>query len=90
MDARLAKVREALEAFGAYPATVDELSGELDKWIADRVASDARDREAVQALLSGIDAATTTCKCHRSTVYRRNARARRKSHFRQPDATETV
>jgi hypothetical protein len=87
VDARLAKLREAIAAYDAYPATVDELAGDLEKWIKDRVAKDARDRAAHQALLQGIEAAPEKCDCHRSTVYRRAMRYRRKSQKSQPSAT---
>jgi len=87
MDALATKAREMLEVAGAYPATVDDLAPEIEKWVRDRVARDAKDREAMQALLKGIEEAPKVCKCHRSTIYRRAARHRRKSHFPQPTAT---
>ena len=87
MDALTSKAREMLEVAGAYPATVDDLAPEIEKWVRDRVARDAKDREAMQALLKGIEAAPEACNCHRSTVYRRAKRAGRKSHFRQHSAT---
>ena len=88
MDALTQTIRDALLAEGASPATAEILAAGFVYRARNRVARDKRDLDAMQALFSReIEDKPAACKCHRSTVYRRAERARRKSRFSQPTAT---
>lgn len=88
MDALTAKVSEALIAEGACPATATFLATDFVAKAAKRIVRDKRELDAMQALFSpAVEDKPAACQCHRSTVYRRAARARRKSRLQQPSAT---
>lgn len=82
------ELREVLLKAGACPETASELAGDFEPKANNRIARDKRDLDAMQALFSkDVEDKPAACKCHRSTVYRRAERARRKSRFPQPSAT---
>ena len=89
MDALTAKVKDALIAEGASPATAEMLAVEYAYRGRNRIAREKRELDALQNLFKGAGQIAERQGCHLSTVYRRAQRAR-VSHFRQPGATETV
>lgn len=88
MDPLTLKVRDALLAEGACPATAEMLAVDFVAKARNRVARDKRELDAMQSLPLGYADAAEKGGCHPSTVYRRAERARRKfSRFLQPSAT---
>jgi hypothetical protein len=82
------ELREVFIRAGACPETATELACDIEAAANNRIARDKRDLDALQSLHLGAEKIARENNRHRSTMYRRAERARKKlSRFSQHHAT---